>query len=139
MHMKLMYSLSQLSRITVIGVAAVTQLMGCEGQFQSADKRTLEWFKTTTGSGLSSIIGGAEIQRCPGVSGRVDWKIFTGEGKAPNLRIIEANVSNKGKKATFQWTVNPDNKAFELSYAVIDGEAQAPIFLGLGLMSICSL
>jgi len=122
-----------------IAVIALTLLLGCDGNFQSEDTKTLEWFKTTTGSGLSNIIGGAEIQKCVGISGSVEWKIFQGKDMAENLRVIEANVANKGKKARFQWAVNRENKNFELTFAEIDGEAQSRLSLALGLMTICSL
>lgn len=111
---------------------------GCNNVLENQDKKTLDWFKMSSGSGLSSIIGGLEIQKCVGIHGKVEWSIYKGEGLADNLRVIQANVENKKKKAKFQWIVNIENKNYELSYAEIDGEVQRRLFLGIGLMSMCN-
>jgi len=78
----------------------------------SSDSSTLDWFKTTTGSGLSSVIGGADVEKCVGVSGKVQWKIFRSEGQSSELRTLQADLTNKGRTAVFQWVVNPERRNF---------------------------
>jgi hypothetical protein len=112
-------------------------LAGCESE--SADHRTIKWFKHTFGTGLDSPIGGLEVSECAGLKGDVSWKIFKGKGQSEGLRVVQAAVRNgAGNKAVFQWAVDPHSFVYEMSYAEIDGETQSRASLGLNFSHFCN-
>jgi hypothetical protein len=98
-------------------------LTGCSQEQQALDK-----FKKD---------GGSELSQCVGATGSIKWKIFKSTKHPDNVRVIQADLSKKGKTATLQWLYNLDTDVSELSYADIGGEKQSLFSIGILLPLFC--
>ena len=80
---------------------------------------------------------GISVAACVALEGSVNWRSFVTDANNPTLVIIEATVTKKKGKLTYQWLYNLETKGYKLRSAEIDGKPLNLYFDGYKQLRFC--